>query len=224
MVGRVCHQNSLSGPFPINGGLKQGCVLAPTSFSLYTAAILNEISPDTPTIDLRFHMDGEAFNLARLHARTKTTLTVQELQHADDSATPGQTAQDLLRTADIFNTAYARFGMQVNTEKTKALIQYPPGQLLRNADITINEHLLEEVEPFFYLGSILTSTLTCKRDVENRIRAAHSVYGRLRGRVFNNHALTTKNMVFRATVLSTLFYACECHTTNIKVLNKASMY
>ena len=52
MVGRVCHQNSLSGPFPINGGLKQGCVLAPMCFSLYTAAMLNEIPPDTPSIDI----------------------------------------------------------------------------------------------------------------------------------------------------------------------------
>ena len=52
MVGRVCYQNSLSSPFPINGGLKQGCVLAPTCFSLYTATMLIEIRPDAPSIDL----------------------------------------------------------------------------------------------------------------------------------------------------------------------------
>ena len=32
MMGRVQHQNGLSEHFPITGGLKQGCVLAPTLF------------------------------------------------------------------------------------------------------------------------------------------------------------------------------------------------
>ncbi|KAK3882952.1 hypothetical protein Pcinc_012706 [Petrolisthes cinctipes] len=255
MVGRVCHQSSLSGPFSINGGLKQGCVLAPTCFSLYTAAMLNEIPPDTPTIDLQFRMDGGVFNLARLRAKTKTTKTLlREMQYADDNATPGQTAEDLQRTATTYNTVYERFGMQVNTDKTKALIQHPPGQILPNINTTINEHTLEDVEQFSYLGSILSSTPTCKKDVENRIRAAHSAYGRLSCRVFNNHALTmaTKIMVFQAIVLSTLLYACETwtlyrsdiqslerfqqyklrqilkipwesHTTNVAVLNQASV-
>ncbi|XP_068236943.1 uncharacterized protein [Palaemon carinicauda] len=89
MVGRVCQQNCLSDTFPINGGLKQGCVLAPTCFSLYTAAMLNKIPPDTPSVDLCFRMDGSAFNLTRLRARTKTTFCAgRELQYADDNATP----------------------------------------------------------------------------------------------------------------------------------------
>lgn len=255
MVGRVCHQNSLSGPFPINGGLKQGCVLAPTCFSLYTAAMLNEIPPDTPSIDLRFREDGGVFNLARLRARTKTTLcAVRELQYADDNATPGQTAEDLQSLADTYNSAYERFGMQVNTDKTKTLVQHPPGLMLPNFNTTVNNQPLEEVDQFSYLGSILTSAPTSKKDVENRIRAAHSAFGRLNCRVFNNHALTmaTKIMVFRAVVLSTLLYACETwtlyrsdiknlerfqqtkvrqilkipwesHTTNIEVLERASL-
>ena len=230
MVGRVCHQNSLSDPFPINGGLKQGCVLAPTCFSLYTAAMLNEIPPDTPSIDLRFRMDGGVFNLARLRARTKTTTcSVRELQYADDNATPSQTAEDLQMLADTYNTAYERFGMQVNTEKTKTLVQHPPGLLLPNTNIIVNGQPLEEVDQFPYLGSILTSTPTCKRDVDNRIRAAHSAFGRLSCRVFNNHALTitTKIMVFKAVVLSTLLYACETWTlyrSDIKVLERFQQY
>ena len=50
MVGWVYHHNTLSDPFPITGGLKQGCVLAPTCFSLYMAAMFNEILPDSPSI------------------------------------------------------------------------------------------------------------------------------------------------------------------------------
>ena len=73
MVGRVCYQNSLSSPFPINGGLKRVCS-GSNVFLTLTAAMLNEIPPDTPSIDLRYRLDGGASNLARLRARTKTTL------------------------------------------------------------------------------------------------------------------------------------------------------
>ncbi|CAE1297088.1 unnamed protein product [Acanthosepion pharaonis] len=68
--------------------------------------------------------------------------------------------------------------------------------------------------------SILTSTPTCRKDVENRIRAAHSTFGRLNCRIFKNHALT---MVFRAVVLSTLLYACEIWTlyrSEVKILER----
>lgn len=119
--------------------------------------------------------------------------------------------------------------MQVNTGKTKTLTQHPPGQTLPNTNITINGHLLEEVDQFSYLGSILTSPPACNNDVENRIRAAHSAYGRLSKRVFNNHALTvaTKIMVYRAIVLSTLLYACDTWTlyrSDIKSLERFQQY
>lgn len=212
MLGRVCHQNALSDPFPIIGGLKQGYVLALTYFSLDTAVMMNEIPPETPSIEVKYYMYGGVFNLARPCARTKTSIiSIRELQYADDNPTSCQIVEDLQRTAIAYNTAYECFGMQVNTDKTKALIQHPPGQILPNANTTINNQPLEEVDQLSYLGSMLTSNPTCKKDVESRIRAAHSAYGCLNDRVLNNHALTinTKIMVFRAVVLSTLLYACE---------------
>ena len=47
MYGRVSIGGDISNAFEINHGVKQGCVLAPTLFALYLAAVL-----DTMTIDL----------------------------------------------------------------------------------------------------------------------------------------------------------------------------
>jgi len=129
MVGRVCHQSIPSDPFPITAGLKQGCVLAPTCFSLYVAAMLNQVPPISPAINLRYRMDGGLFNLARFRAKSKTSaITAHELQFADDNATAAQTIDDLHMIATIYNAAYQHFEMEVNTDKTKALNQPPPGQ------------------------------------------------------------------------------------------------
>ena len=104
--------------------------------------------------------------------------------------------------------------MEVNTSKTKTLIQHPPGRVIPNTDTSIGNQHLEEVDQFSYLGNILTPSATCKKEVESRIRAAHAAFGRLTARVFNNHGLTreTKIMVFRAVVMSTLLYASETWT------------
>ncbi|XP_076065246.1 uncharacterized protein LOC143039258 [Oratosquilla oratoria] len=67
MLGRVQHQTGLSEPFPITG-----CVLAPTLFSIYLAAMLHEIPENNPGIELRYRMDGGLFNTARLRTRNRT--------------------------------------------------------------------------------------------------------------------------------------------------------
>ncbi|XP_076041877.1 uncharacterized protein LOC143025756 [Oratosquilla oratoria] len=104
--------------------------------------------------------------------------------------------------------------MQVNTEKTKLLAQLPPNQATLVANAQFGDHPVESVDNFTYLGSILSRTVTCKKDIENWIKAAYFAYGRLAHCVFTNHRLTmhTKIMVFRAVVLSTLMYACETWT------------
>jgi len=67
--------------------------------------MLNEVPP-SPDINLRYRMNGGFFNLARFRAKSKTsTITVHELQFADDSATPAQTI-DLHRIATIYNVSY----------------------------------------------------------------------------------------------------------------------
>ena len=53
MKGCVIFKNNLFDPFPITTGLKQGCVLAPTLFSLYLGVMLNELPEESFGIKLR---------------------------------------------------------------------------------------------------------------------------------------------------------------------------
>ena len=46
--GQVKHNGYLSGSFPIFNGVKQGCVLAPTLFSIFFSIMLRETKEDLP--------------------------------------------------------------------------------------------------------------------------------------------------------------------------------
>ncbi|XP_076039003.1 uncharacterized protein LOC143024118 [Oratosquilla oratoria] len=211
-LGRVQHQTGLSEPFPITGGLKQGCVLAPTLFSIYLAEMLHEIPENNPGIGLRYRMDGGLFNTVRFRSRNRTyPMQMSELQYADDNCTISHTLEDLQTSADNFSRAYSQFGLNINIAKTKVLLQPRPGHHTPPEDKIIIRGLeLENVDYFTYLGSILDVNSTAERDVNNRLRAAHAASGKLHIRVFRNPGLTqnSKLMVYQAVVISTLLYAC----------------
>ncbi|CAH1256683.1 Hypp1699 [Branchiostoma lanceolatum] len=150
MTGRVVTKNTISDPFSITTGLKQGCVLAPTLFSLYLGAMIHEL-PDTASgIQLRCRMDGGLFNTGRLRARRLFTMfNVRELQYADDNATPVDTVDALHTTVSAFDGAYSRFGLTSNVGKTKILAQGAPGQPPPDtSNVCLRGQALETVEEF----------------------------------------------------------------------------
>ena len=75
MTGRVSNGGDVSDPsdpFPINHGVKQGCVLAPTLFTLYLAAVLENMSVNlSKGVYIHTRSDGKLFNLACLRAKTR---------------------------------------------------------------------------------------------------------------------------------------------------------
>ena len=73
MAGAMSIGGSTTGPFEISHGLKQGCVLAPTLFTLFLAALLSTVYEHFSTGGfIRTRSDGKLFKLARLKANTTT--------------------------------------------------------------------------------------------------------------------------------------------------------
>ena len=104
MSGRVFHDSRLSVEFPITSGLKQGCVLAPTLFSQYLAAMLHDIPPDNPGVNIRYRLDGTIFNTSRRRSRRHScTRSITELQYADDNAAPCHSTNTLQQSVNNFS-------------------------------------------------------------------------------------------------------------------------
>ena len=72
MLARVQNDSEFSDPFPVTNCVKQGCVLAPTLFSMMFSAMLTAAFQDGDNgILIRYRSDGKLFNLRRLQAKSK---------------------------------------------------------------------------------------------------------------------------------------------------------
>ena len=227
MSATVLSNGMVTEPFLVKSGVKQGCVIAPTLFSIFIATVLHLIKDKVPTgIEAVYRLDGKLFNLARLRSRTKTQkLCLMELQYADDNAICASSERDLQTIMNAFHEAYTRLGLTVNIRKTQVLYQPPPRRPHQTPFIKVDDQVLENVDHFPYLGSNLSSDTTIDKEIQHRLSCASAAFGRLRTRVFDDRNIfaKTKIQVYEAIVIPTLLYGAETWTTysrHIKALER----
>ena len=216
MMARVLDDGGVSDAFPVTNGVKQGCVLAPTLFSLmFSAMLMDAFREETPGIPIRYRSDGKLFNARRLKAVTKVKETViRDLLFADDCALNATNEGEMQQEMDSFSSACDNFGLTISTKKTEVLHQPAPGNVYLEPNITVKGQRLQAVEHFTYLGSTLSRSANIDAEVNNRISKASSAFGRLRKTVWERRGIrqSTKVQVYKAVVLSTLLYGCETWT------------
>ena len=77
MLARIQNDGEFSDPFPVRNGVKQGCVLAQTLFSMMFSSMLTAAFQDGDNgIPTRYRFDGKLFNLRRLHTKSKVQTEV----------------------------------------------------------------------------------------------------------------------------------------------------
>ena len=103
----VLDNGDASEAFSVTNGVKQGCVLAPTLFSMMFSAMLTDAFRDSDIgILIRFRSDGKLFNLRRLKAVTKVIETaLRDFLFADDCALNTCLEQEMQSLVDSFSSA-----------------------------------------------------------------------------------------------------------------------
>lgn len=89
---------------------------------MYVAAAVIQKLEVKKVVTICYCFDGVLFNLQRLKAQRKTSISVIcKLQSADDNATPALAPPDLQDITDAFVQVYEFFGLTVGIKKMKAL-------------------------------------------------------------------------------------------------------
>ena len=143
MQARVLDNGEPSESFPVSSGVTQGCVLAPTLFSLMFSAMLTDASRDCDAgIRIRQRSDGKLFNLRRLQVVTKvkeTCTVIRDFLFADDRqcAPNTKSEQEMQLEMDRLSTACDNVGLTISTKKTEVMMQPAPSSPYHDSIITV---------------------------------------------------------------------------------------
>lgn len=149
----------LTSHFPVNRGVRQGCVLAPTLFCLFINALvaqLNEVK------------DNDALKLARSKEPA--------MMFADDTLLLSKSPMGIQRVLDSSTIFCKNRGLEINTLKTKFMVFNLANTSRLNP--CLNGTLLERVSVFDYLGVTVSETFEWGPQMAKaRLKLAQTVGG-----------------------------------------------
>ena len=182
--------DAMSNPFNVGCGVKQGCVLASTLFTIFLAAVLQSV---LKILVMSIYVPGAMGTTSNC----KEQLT-QELLFADASVLVVHSLETMQRLIDAFSEESKRFGLTINIKRTEVVIQDSPAERLSQRNVFLNESPLTEVDKFTYLGSTTSKNGSIDAELTRRIHAAATAFGKLRERLWNQKGihLATKMKVY----------------------------
>jgi len=199
-------ENQMSDCFPVNVGLRQGCVMSPWLFNMYMDGIVSEVNARVLGRGLELVSgNGEKWEVC-------------QLLFADDTALVADSEEKLQRLVTEFGRVCDRRKLKVNVNKSKVMV------CLRSAtevslNVKLNGEMLERVESFKYLGSQISMYGGVDEDVRYRVNEASKAWGGMKA-VFKARQLgmNVKRRLYEGVIVPTALYGAE--TWGMKVAEK----
>ncbi|BHF71992.1 hypothetical protein SprV_0401505500 [Sparganum proliferum] len=137
---RVTDNGAVSEAFAVTDGVKQGCVLAPTLFSLiFPVMPMNVYRDERLEIRIAYRTDGQLLNRRRMHFLSRIfTTTVQELLFANNCTLNATMDGDVQESMNLFAAAFDKSGLIISTETTVFVHQAPPNAVYVVPQINVN--------------------------------------------------------------------------------------
>ena len=192
-------QDELSPFTSIKRGVRQGCVLSPYLFNIYTEFIFRE-SNDLQGICIH-------------------GMNVNNLRYADDTALIADDPQNLQEIVNKVKAESSRAGLDMNVKKTKTMvISRRPGE--KKLEITVDGVILEMVDIFKYLGTLIKDNGKIESEIEARTKLAKSQFSSM-SKTFTSKRLKmkTKIRILKCYIFSIFTYGSEAWSLS-KVLEQ----
>jgi len=155
----------------IKRGERQGCVLSPCLFNIYTENIFEQME-EMPEHYVQI---------------------MNNIRYADDTVLLADTEQELQELLEKINNRSNIFGLDINIEKTKTMvISKTKEETLLN--IRIDGESLKQVSSFVYLGHIITEDGRCETEIKKRIGMAKNIFSNMRRIITARQIANTQKM------------------------------
>ena len=177
----------------IKRGVRQGCVMLPDLFNLYSEVILRNLDESEG-----LKANGENLNNLRYAA--------------DDTSLLAGSEEDLQRLLNIVVEESEKLGLSLNVKKTECMVvskkkNNPECKLFSKGE------QIRQVQKFKYLGYTLTSDGKCRTEIKKRIAIAKVSFQKMSTSLKNrNISFSTKLRVLKTYMWSILLYGCETWT------------
>ena len=134
---------------------------------------------------------------------------MQSVRYADVQATTANTEKGLEKILDETNKVVKKYGIKINIKKTKVM---KIGRKPSTIKLTVDGEILQQVEEFKYLESILSSSGYTEKDIRVRIGMAKSAFNKLKKLLTGGLKLAVKKRLVKTLVWSVAMYGSETWT------------
>ena len=194
----------MSDAFEVTTGVRQGCLLSPFLFLLAVDWIMIQAT------------QGKRNGIQwTLHQQ------LDDLDFADDIALLSHNQKQMQEKSKTVYEVAATTGLRVSIKKTKVM----KVNAKSTSHICMNGNILEEVDTFRYLGSIVDKNGGTDEDVKARIGKARTAFVML-GKIWkaSNISIKTKLKLFNSNVKSVLLYGAETWRTTKRTISKIQAF
>ena len=148
-------EDGLSPEIHMKRGVRQGCVLSPCLFNLYSENIFGAIN-----INKGIKIGGT---------------TINNLRYADDTVLLAETEEDLQEILNEVNRIGKTFDMKMNAKKTKTMF-VSKDLTSTKVSVKIDGDIIKQTDKYTYLGQTITSNGKCDDEILKRIEIARGAF------------------------------------------------
>ena len=181
----------MTSEIKIKKGVRQGCVLSPNLFNLYTEKIFRQVE------------DMKGVNIGGVN--------INNLRYTDDTVLLVESPMFLQALLTAVNEKGKLYGMEMNIIKTKSMV-ISRKKPVPNISISVEGKQIQQVDRMVYLGYMATEDGKCGKEIKRRIGIARTAFESMSRILTSRNSIELRSRIAECYIWSTVLYGAETWT------------